>query len=139
MGHVFADDDADGAGGAAGGEPVAPANDEAREIADGATGEIVLATALGDGGAKFGELEGAHQRIESAAEPDRKKQPEVGKTRGDVAGGADDTGGDGVADGDGDAKTNAEDLEKRATFFARVSGSSVVSSGERVSGQWAVS
>jgi len=47
MRHVLTDDDADGAGGATGGEPVAPADDETGIIAEGAAGKVVLAATFG--------------------------------------------------------------------------------------------
>ena len=120
--HVFADDDADGAGAAAGGEPVAPADDEAGEIADGATREIVLAAAFGYGGAEFGELKGADEGIDRAAEPDTEEKPMIGKARGDVTGSADNAGGNGIADGNGNAETYAENLQEFALFLARMRG-----------------
>ena len=141
MGHVFAYDDADSTGSAAGGEPVAPAYDEAGIVTDGAPGKIVLAATLGNGGTKFGELEGAHQGVEGAAKPHAEKQPVIGKARGDVARSTNDAGGNGVANGDGDAKPYAQDLQELAAFFARVGGSKGRVGGKRVrgSGQCAVS
>jgi len=110
MRQVLTDDDADSAGGATSREPVAPTDDEAREIADGTVGEIVLAAASGNGCAEFGELEGADKGVESTAEPNAKEEPMIGEARGDVAGSANNAGGDGVADRDGDAETDAENL-----------------------------
>ena len=78
MRDVFADNDADSAGRAAGGEPVAPAHDETGEIADGTAGEIVLATAFGNGSAKFGKLKGADEGVKCAAEPHAEEEPMVG-------------------------------------------------------------
>lgn len=120
MSHVFADDDGNDRGCAAIGEPVGPADYEAGEIADAAAREIVLATASGNGGAEFGELEGADESVESAAEPNTEEQPATRKTRGDVAGGADNASGDGVADGDSNAETDTENLQERALFFSRM-------------------
>ncbi len=68
--HVFADNNADGTGGAASGKPVAPSNDEARIIAQRAARKIVLSATVGDGRAEFGKLECADQRIKRANEPD---------------------------------------------------------------------
>lgn len=56
----------------------------------------------------------------------------IGKARGDIARSADDASGDGVANGDGDAKAYAKDLEELAAFFARMSGSEWRVGGERV-------
>ena len=134
MSHVFADDDAHGARGAASGKPVAPADDETGIVADGAPGEIVLAAAFGNCRAQFGELEGTHQGVEGAAKPHAEKKPVIGKARGDIAGRAHDAGGNGVADRDRDAKAYAEDLQELAAFLARVSGPERLVGGKRVRG-----
>jgi len=133
--HVFPDDDPDRAGAAAGGEPVAPTDDEAGEIADGQPREIVLAAAFGDGGAELGDLKSADQGVESADEPNGEEEPMIGKARGDVAGCVYDAGGDGVAYGDSDTETHAENLEKFALFLVGISGARGEVGGERVRGR----
>jgi len=87
-----------------GGEPIAPTDDEASEITEGAAREIVLAAALRDGGAEFGELERANEGIKRAYEPSGEEKPRIGKAGGNVSWGADDPGRDGVAHGNGDSK-----------------------------------
>src|SRR5208337_4317758 len=47
--------------------------------------------------------------IKGAEEPDAEEEPVIGEARGDVAGSAHDAGRNGIADGDGDAKPDAED------------------------------
>ena len=118
MRHVLTDDDADGAGGATGGEPVAPADDETGIIAEGAAGKVVLAATFGDRGAEFSKLESADEGVKSATKPDAEEKPVIGEARGDVAGSAHDAGGDGIADGDGDAEADAEDLQELAAVLA---------------------
>ena len=122
MANVFADDDGDSTGAAAGGDPVAPADDKAREVANSSAGKIVLAAAFGDSGAELRKLKGADECVEGTDKPHAKKQPRVGETRGDIAGSANDAGGNGVANGDSDAETDAENLEQRALFLARMRG-----------------
>jgi hypothetical protein len=104
---VFAYDDGDGGGRAAGGEPVAPADDEAGVVAHGAAGEIELAAAAGDGGAEFGHGRGTDEGVESADDPDAEEKIDVGEPLRYVTGGADDAGGDRVAHGGGDAEPDA--------------------------------
>ena len=118
MRGVFAEHDAYGARGAAGGDPIAPADDEASVIAEGATREIVLAAAGGNQRTEFGELESADKGIKRAANPDADKEPGIGEKRGNVAGSADDADGDGIADRDCDAEADAENLEKFAFVLA---------------------
>src|SRR4029077_3908525 len=116
--EIFAEDDADGAGCAAGGNPVAPADDEASVFAKGAAGEIILAAAGGNEGAEFGDLESAQESVECAADPDGEEEPGVGEDGGDAAGGAENADGDGIADGDGDTEADTEDLEEFAFVWA---------------------
>ena len=118
MRQIFAEDDADGAGGAAGGDPVAPADDEAGVFAESAAGKVVLAAAGGNQGAEFGELEGAKEGVEGAADPNGDKEPRVGKDGCNAARRANDADGDGVADGDRDAEADAEDLQEFPFVFA---------------------
>jgi hypothetical protein len=139
--HIFADDDADGAGGAAGGEPVAPADDEAGVVSNGAAREIVLATTFGDGGGELSELEGAHEGVERSTEPYREKQPMIREASSDITGSTNDAGGDRIPDGDGNAEADAEDLQELPAFFAWMNGSERRVGGKRVrsSGQCGVS
>ena len=67
-------------------------------------------------------MESADEGVKRAAEPHAEEKQMIGETRGDVPGSADDAGGNGVADGDGDAETDAEDLEEFALFLARMRG-----------------
>lgn len=142
MRHVFANHDADRAGGAACGQPVAPANDEARVIAQRPSRKIVLATAAGNTGAEFGELEGTDQGVKGSDKPYAKEEPMVREARGNVSGSAHDAGADGVADGHRDAETYTQNFQEFAAFFAWMCGRQGLRRGERcVSGgrQWAFS
>ena len=118
MRQIFAEDDADGAGGAAGGDPIAPADDEAGVFAESAAREIILAAAGRNQGAEFRELEGAEEGVKGAADPDSDEEPCVGKDCGDAAGSANDADRDGIADGDRDAEADAEDLQEFPFVFA---------------------
>ena len=120
--HVLADHNTDGASGAAGGEPVAPADDKTRIVAEGTAGKIVLAAALGDGGAKFGKLESADKSVERTAEPNAEEEPVIGEARGDVARSAHNAGANGIANGHGDAKADAENLQELAAVLAQAKG-----------------
>ena len=111
---VFGDDDGDGGGGAASREPVAPADDEAGVIADGAAREIVLAAAARNRGAEFGQRRRADKRVESADDPNAEEEINVGEPLRDIAGRAHDARGDSVADGGGDAEPHAENLQQAA-------------------------
>ena len=142
MRHVFADHDADRASGSAGGQPVAPANDEASVITEGAARKIVLAAAAGNARAEFGELEGTDQSIKRTDKPYAKKQPVVREARGNISGSAHDAGTDGVTDGHRDAETYTQNFQEFAAFFAWMRGRQGLRRGERcVSGgrQWAFS
>ena len=141
MRQIFAEDDADGAGGAAGGDPVAPAHDEAGVFAEGSPGKIVLAAAGGNQRAEFGELEGAEECVKGAADPDRNEEPGVGEDGGDAAGSPHDADGDGVADGDSDAEADAEDLEEFPFVFKNErAGRRRIDGARRWSGgQWVLS
>ncbi len=68
MAAVLGDNNGDG-GGATRGKPVAPSHDEAGVFADGAAGEIVLATAAGDRSSEFGHRGGAEKSVEAANDP----------------------------------------------------------------------
>ena len=96
------------------GQPVAPADDEAGVVADSAPGEIVLAAAARNRGAEFGQGRCADERVESTDDPNAKEEINVGQPLRDVAGRADDTRGNGVADGRGDAEPHAENFKKPA-------------------------
>jgi hypothetical protein len=50
----------------------------------------------------------------------------------DITGSANDAGGDGVADRDGNAEADAEDLQELPAFFPRMSGSERRVGGKRV-------
>ncbi len=89
-------------------------------LRQGRGGQVALATAGRDQGAEFGELEGAEEGVEGAADPDGDEEPGVGKDCGDTAGCANDADDKVIgADGDGDTKAQlAEDLEEFAFVFA---------------------
>jgi hypothetical protein len=70
-----------------------------------------LATAFWDGGAKFGKLESADKSVKGAAEPNAEEEPVIGQPRGDVAGSAHNAGANGIANGHGNAKAHAENLQ----------------------------
>jgi hypothetical protein len=76
-----------------------------------------LASAGGNQRAELGELKGTEKGIESAADPDSEEEPGVGENGGDAAGGAYDAYGDGVADRDGYAEADAEDLKEFALVW----------------------
>src|SRR5713226_2281412 len=111
---VFADDDGYGGGGAAGGEPVAPAHDEAGVIAEGAARKIVLTAAARNSGAEFGHGRSTGKRVEAADDPDAEEKINVGEPLRNVAGRANDTSGDGIADRGGNSEPHAEDFEEAA-------------------------
>ena len=108
---VFADDDCDRSKRAATGKPIAPTNDEAGVIADGATREIVLAATAWNGRAEFGHGGCTEQGIKPADNPNTEKEPGIWQDFRDDAGGANDPSSDGVAHGGGDAEPDAEDLQ----------------------------
>ena len=70
MAAVFADNERDGCGSAASGEPVAPADDEAGVLAQSAARKIVLSAAAGNRGAKLGHGRRAAKGVEAANDPD---------------------------------------------------------------------
>jgi hypothetical protein len=70
-----------------------------------------LAATFGDGRAEFCQLKGTDERVESAAEPNAKEEPVTRKSGGYVTWGTNDTGRNGVANGDSDAEADTEDLE----------------------------
>src|SRR5208283_964422 len=134
--HILADDDADGASGTAGGQPIAPANDESGILAERAARKIILAAAFWDGGAKFGKLEGADKSVERSAKPDAEEQPVIGQARGDVAGSAYDAGANGIAHGHGNAKAHTENLQELAAVLARAKGCLGWTGRRGISRQW---
>jgi len=118
MRHVLADYNSDCAGGSAGGQPVAPPNDESSEITDGPARKIILAPAFWNTRAEFGKLEGAHQRVQRAADPHAEEQPVIGQSRGDISGSPHNSRGDRIANSHSNAETHAQNLQQPATFFA---------------------
>src|SRR5713226_2283265 len=111
---VFADDDGHRGGGAAGGEPVAPADHEAGVIAEGAARKIVLPAAARNSGAEFRHGRSTGKRVEAADDPDAEEKINVGEPLRNVAGRANDTSGDGIADRGGNSEPHAEDFEEAA-------------------------
>ncbi len=91
---------------------VAPAHDEAGVLANRSAGEIILAAASRNGGAKFGKRGCTEESVQTADNPDADKEPGIRQHAGNVAGGTDDSGGDGIADGNSDAKPHAQDLQQ---------------------------
>src|SRR5208283_5747526 len=118
MRQVLADHDSHCTGSSAGGQPVAPAHDESGEIADGPAGKVVLAPAFWNARAEFCKLEGAHQRVQRAADPYAEEQPVVGQSRSDVSGSPHNAGGNRIAHRYGDAETHTQNLQQPAAFFA---------------------
>ena len=84
-------------------------------------------------------MEGADERVKSAAKPNREKEPIVRQASGNVARSADDARGNGVADGNGDAESDAEDLEQGAFVFAGIMRSASAGRGEGIGRQGVVS
>src|SRR5207245_2549625 len=96
------------------GEPIAPADNEAGIIAEGAARKIVLASAARNSGAEFGHGRSAGKCVETTENPYGKKHPHIGEQPGDVAGCSNDACGDGVADGGGHSEPHAKNLEEAA-------------------------
>ncbi len=63
-----------------------------------------------DHGARLGERDRTKQRIDAADHPDGEEEPCGGEEACDFAGGAEDTDTDGVADQNGEAEGDTEDL-----------------------------
>ena len=118
MRGVFAEDDANGSGCAAGGDPVTPTDDESSVIAQGAARKIVLATTGWNQRTEFCKLECAKQGVKCAADPDGDEEPGIRKARGNIAWRADNAHGDRVADGHRNAEADAQDLQKFSFVFA---------------------
>src|SRR5713101_6997940 len=91
---------------------IAPADDEAGVIAQCAPGKIVLATASRNCRSQLRHGGGADKRVKPADNPDPEEEPGIGQTLRDIAGRADDSRSDGVADGHGDAKPHSEHLQQ---------------------------
>ena len=118
MRGVFAEDDANGSGCAAGGDPVTPTDDESSVIAQGAARKIVLATTGWNQRTEFCKLECAKQGVKCATDPDGDEEPGIGKARGNVAGRADNAYGDRVTDSHSNAEADAQDLQEFSFVFA---------------------
>src|SRR5713226_621240 len=125
---VLANDDGHRGGGAAGGEPVAPAHDEAGVIAERAARKIVLPAAARNSGAEFRHGRSTGKRVEAADDPDAEEKINVGEPLRNVAGRANDTSGDGIADRGGNSEPHAEDFEEAA---ASTRGDGVQSAARR--------
>ena len=111
---VFGDDDTDSGGSATSGKPIAPADNEAGVVAEGAARKIVLAAAAGNRCAKLRHGRCAGKCVKSAENPNAEKHPDAGKKFGDVARRSNDASGDGVSDGRGHTKPHAENLKQPA-------------------------
>jgi hypothetical protein len=102
--RVLADDERDERGRAARRHPVAPADDEARVVAEAVADEDVLPAGARNERAELGERVGAEERVKRADDPDRDERPEGLEVLGDDAGRAEDARADGVPDRDGQPK-----------------------------------
>src|SRR5580704_8095661 len=109
---VLCNDYRDRSGSAARREPVAPSDDEASILADGAARKIVLSSAAGNRCAKLRERGGAEKRVQSADNPNANEEPAVRNHFRDVAGRAHNARTDGVANGYGDAEPHTEYLQQ---------------------------
>src|SRR5262249_48056188 len=112
--RVITNDQRDDGVGAAGGDPVAPADDEAGVFAERAARIVILATAARNRSTEFSERRGAEKGVEAPDYPDGEKQPDIRQLGGDVALCGNDSGGDGVADRGGDAEPHSQDLQQPA-------------------------
>src|SRR4051794_20243771 len=121
--RVLGDDDGDGGGRAAGGNPVAPADHESGVVAEGAANEDVLPARFRHERSELRQRIRAEERVETAGDPDAEERPEGGELRRDVAGRAQDAGADHVAERYGKAERHAEDGEQfRARQERKCSG-----------------
>ena len=111
---IFANDDGHGRGRTAGRKPITPADDETSILTDSAARKIVLASAAWNRGAEFRHRGGAEERVKSANDPHTEKQPSVWKASCDVTGRSNDARGNRVADGGGNSKPHAENLQQPA-------------------------
>ncbi len=118
MRHILADYDSHRPGSTAGGQPVAPPNDESSEITDGPARKIILAPAFWNTRTEFCHLERAHQRVQRAAHPHAEEQPVIGQSRGDISRSPHNSCGDRIANSHSNAETHAQNLQQPATFFA---------------------
>ena len=114
MNGVLADNDRDRGSGAAGRDPVAPADDESGVIAEGVADKNILAARFRHQGPQLRERVGAQESVEAADDPDREKEPEGRQVRGNFARRPQNARGDGVADDHGQTKGQAENSEKAA-------------------------
>ena len=130
MSTVFADHNRNRRRGSAGGEPIAPADDEAGVIAESAARKIILAAAAGNRGAEFRDRRSAEQCVESADDPNGEKEPGIRQVFCDVAGSSNDSRGDGVSDGRGHAEPHAENFEEPP------GGVREIRMDQRFRGQW---
>jgi hypothetical protein len=115
MHGVFADDDRDRGRRPARRDPVTPADDEARVIAEAAADEDVLTAGAGER-RELGERVCAEERVERAGDPDGDVRPESVDLGGDDAGRAENARADGVADGDGKSEPDSEDGKEMPTY-----------------------
>jgi len=125
---VFADDDGDGGRGAAGGKPVAPADDEAGILTERAARKVILAAAARNCRAEFGQGRRAGERIESPDDPDAEEEINIGEPLRNVAGRPYDSSGDRVTNRGGYSEPHAENFEQAATAAWDLSG---IESGAR--------
>src|SRR5205807_5005532 len=98
--------------GAAGRDPVAPANDEPAVVAEGLAHEDVLPAGARHQRPELRERVRAEQSVDAADDPDREEGPEGGKLRSDLPRSAEDAGADDVADRDRESEGQAEDLQQ---------------------------
>ena len=89
------------------GNPVAPANNKARVLAERVARKYILTAGLRQHRPQLSQRDRAKQGIESAEDPYAKKQPGMRKVLRDASGCAEDSGADGITDDYRDAKAYA--------------------------------
>jgi hypothetical protein len=85
---------------------------------EAAADEHVLAPGPGNHGAQLGHGERAHQGVQPAGQPEQQEDHGIGQVGGDLARGPENADADGVADDDGDAERDAEDLQETRSSLA---------------------
>ena len=106
--RVFPEDDRDGGKAAGRRDPIAPADNESRVIAQRGPREIVLPAALRQQRAQLGELQRPERHVNSARGPRGEIQPGRRQQCRDLARGAHDSGANRVADGHRNPKADTQ-------------------------------
>jgi hypothetical protein len=93
-------------------DPIHPSDDEPGVITEHAAREDVLPTTPRHHRSELGQRVRAEQRVQSANQPDAEKGRNAGQKAGDFARSPEDPAANRVADGDGEAERQTEDLEE---------------------------